>query len=173
MEVTNNSQVVKVSTLEEKTCVLWVNNRTSGWQKTVAKVFKNVYGIRNCRMNGDGMIEVSGNMDPKVLLKRLGKAELCWFQFGECSSNLFITQSDYYRQGYYYGGQLDLDGRFLHYRDQFNPQLRRRSNKNYHDNYYYYDTEYECTVAAQARERRRRTLMASIADNGVSSCCLM
>nr|XP_033515139.1 uncharacterized protein LOC104108461 [Nicotiana tomentosiformis] len=152
------------------TCVLWVNNRTSGWQKIVAKVFKNVHGIRNCRMNGDGMIEVSGNVDPKVLLKRLGKAgnkaELCWFQFGECSSNLFISQSDYYGQ---------LDGRFLHYRDQLNPQLRRRSNKKFHvvDYHGNYDTEYECTVAAQARERRRRTSTASIADKGVSSCCLM
>ncbi|XP_059284507.1 heavy metal-associated isoprenylated plant protein 32-like [Lycium ferocissimum] len=155
------------------TCILRVNNRTSGWQKTVAKVFKNVYGITNCRMNGDGMIEVSGNIDPKVLLKRLAKAgkkaELYRFQFGECSSNLFINQSDYYGQlGYYYGGQLD--GRYLHYGD-INPQLKQSSKKKfqYLDN----DTKYECTVAAQARERRRRATVASAADEGVSGCCLM
>lgn len=123
-------------------------------------------------MNGDGMIEVSGNVDPKLLLKRLSKAgkkaELCWFQFGECSTNLFINQSDYY-----YGGQLgyygrQLDGRFLHYGD-INPQLNRCSKKKIR--FLDYDTKYECTVAAEAWERRRRR--AIIASEDVSSCCLM
>ncbi|MCD7466743.1 hypothetical protein HAX54_003748 [Datura stramonium] len=116
-------------------------------------------------MNGDGMIEVSGNVDPKLLLKRLSKAgkkaELCWFQFGECSSNLFIKQSDYY-----YGGQLD--GRFLHY-GHINPQLNPHYQKK---SLILDDQNYECTVAAQARERCRHQA-ASVADDGVSSCRLM
>ncbi|KAK6785648.1 hypothetical protein RDI58_019103 [Solanum bulbocastanum] len=162
------------------TCILWVNNRISGWQKTVSKVFKNVYGITNFRMNGDGMIEVSGNVDPKLLLKRLSKAgkkaELCWFQFGECSTNLFVNQSDYGRQLGYNGGQLgyyggQLDGRFLHYGDINNPQLNRRSKKKFQ--FLDYDTKYECTVAAEARERRGRVSTTAIAEEGVSSCCLM
>ncbi|KAM3266491.1 hypothetical protein P3L10_003485 [Capsicum annuum] len=143
-------------------------------------------------MNGGGMIEVSGNADQKLLLKRLAKAgrkaELCWFQFGECSNNFFINQSDYY----YYGGQLGgyngghLDGRILHYGD-INPQLNRRSKKNFQ--FLDCDTKYECTVAAararehrhgrsectvvaeaRARECRRRVV---VTDEGVSSCCMM
>ncbi|KAM3222926.1 hypothetical protein P3L10_022196 [Capsicum annuum] len=170
------------------TCILRVKNRSSGWQKTVSKIFKNVYGI-NFRMNGGGMIEVSGNVDPKLLLKGLAKAgrkaELCWLQFGECSNNLFINQSDYY-----YGGQLGghLDGRILHYGD-INTQLNQRSKNNFR--FFDRGTKYECTVAAaaarahershgrsectvaaeaRARECRRR---AAVADEGVSSCCMM
>ncbi|KAK4714969.1 hypothetical protein R3W88_020876 [Solanum pinnatisectum] len=125
-------------------------------------------------MNGDGMIEVSGNVDPKLLLKRLSKAgkkaELCWFQFGECSTNLFVNQLGYNGgQLGYYGGKLD--GRFLHYGDINNPQLNRRFKKKFQ--FLDYDTKYECTVAAEARERRGRVSTAAIAQEGVSSCCLM
>lgn len=41
---------------------------------------------------GDDLLELSGFVDPKVLLKALGKAkrkmELKWIQFGQCSSFL-------------------------------------------------------------------------------------
>ncbi|XAR56762.1 hypothetical protein NMG60_11037349 [Bertholletia excelsa] len=42
------------------------------------------------------MTEVSGTVDPALLLKRLGKAgehvELWWWQFGQCSSKLCLPQ---------------------------------------------------------------------------------
>ncbi|KAM7498955.1 hypothetical protein LguiA_023369 [Lonicera macranthoides] len=45
-------------------------------------------------MDEDGKVEVSGTVNPKQLLKMLAKAgkraEVCWFQFGECSSNLYV-----------------------------------------------------------------------------------
>lgn len=51
-----------------------------------------INSVRNFKMDKEGIIEVSGLVNPKKLLKALGKggkhAKLCWFQFGECSSNL-------------------------------------------------------------------------------------
>ena len=45
-------------------------------------------------MDEDGKVEVSGTVNPKQLPKMLAKvgkrAEVCWFQFGECSSNLHM-----------------------------------------------------------------------------------
>ncbi|KAL3506858.1 hypothetical protein ACH5RR_032240 [Cinchona calisaya] len=49
--------------------------------------------VRAFKMDQDGIAEVSGFADPDVLLKTVEKqgkkAELCWFQYGKCSSNLF------------------------------------------------------------------------------------
>ncbi|KAL7202158.1 hypothetical protein ACSBR1_033771 [Camellia fascicularis] len=87
------------------TCILRVNVRTNGWQKIVSTVLSNIQGgLNNFRMDEDGRIEVSGTVDPSLLLKILAKAgnraELCWWQFGQCSSNLYIPEyRDYHEYG--------------------------------------------------------------------------
>ncbi|CAI9118812.1 OLC1v1020428C1 [Oldenlandia corymbosa var. corymbosa] len=49
--------------------------------------------MRHCVIEKDGLLEVSGFVDPDLLVKALGKAkskmELKWLQFGKCSTNLF------------------------------------------------------------------------------------
>ncbi|GFZ05023.1 hypothetical protein Acr_17g0005950 [Actinidia rufa] len=60
-------------------------------------------------MDEDGRIEVSGMVDPSMLLKMLAKAgkkaEICWWQFGQCSSNLYIPEyKEYNKNGGHYGG---------------------------------------------------------------------
>ncbi|KAG8386052.1 hypothetical protein BUALT_Bualt03G0108900 [Buddleja alternifolia] len=98
------------------TCLVKVNTLSS-WQKTVRKVLNKCHGIYSFRMDDDGVVEISGTVDPNLLLKMLGKsgrkAELRWFQFGECSSNLFmpITISGY------------QDGRYLHSDNLPRPKL--------------------------------------------------
>lgn len=109
--------------------------------------------VANFRMNTDGTVEISGTVDPKKILKILkkakSKAELCHFQFGECSTNLFLPPRpiDYGiiankygggpnnmlissfvgqnedRPGYY-GGR---DGRFLHYGDKLSQLKKSKS----------------------------------------------
>lgn len=49
------------------------------------------------KMDQNGVVEVSGIAHPNQLLKKIGKAsrlELHWFQFGECSSNLFMPETN-------------------------------------------------------------------------------
>ncbi|GFZ21911.1 hypothetical protein Acr_29g0010730 [Actinidia rufa] len=59
-------------------------------------------------MDEDGRIEVSGMVDPSLLLKMLAKAgkkaEICWWQFGQCSSNLYIPEYKEYNWNGPYGG---------------------------------------------------------------------
>ncbi|KAL6536679.1 hypothetical protein OROMI_026260 [Orobanche minor] len=54
-------------------------------------------------MDENGVVEISGTVNPDFILKTLekagNKAKLHWFQFGECSSNLFMP--------------INQDGRFL------------------------------------------------------------
>lgn len=48
------------------------------------------------KMDQNGVVEVSGIADPNKLLKKLGRSrqvELHWFQFGQCSSNLFMPET--------------------------------------------------------------------------------
>ncbi|CAN4091518.1 unnamed protein product [Withania somnifera] len=93
-------------------------------------------------MNTDGMVDISGTVYPnkflKILRKARTKAELCHFQFGECSSNLFLPSrpvdngitnkyggpnnilihsliGQKQAQPGHFGGR---DGRFLHYGDK-------------------------------------------------------
>ncbi|CAK9135170.1 unnamed protein product [Ilex paraguariensis] len=131
------------------TCVLRVNTRSQGWQKTLMNMLNSVQGVSNFRMNEDGMVKISGTVNPNHLLKMLAKggkrAEMCWFQFGECSSNLYMPdQRTYYdcteygycgddwlhgygEQGYYggYGGtEYYGDDRYLHYGDRPRPKHR-------------------------------------------------
>ncbi|CAI9787793.1 unnamed protein product [Fraxinus pennsylvanica] len=76
------------------TCIVKVNTKTQ-WPKTVAKILSKIQGVQNFRMDLEGHVEISGTVDPDLLLKLLGKsgrkARLCWFQYGECSSNLFMS----------------------------------------------------------------------------------
>ncbi|KAK4366120.1 hypothetical protein RND71_014000 [Anisodus tanguticus] len=127
------------------------------WQRTITKVLANVQVI-NFRMNKDGTVEISGTVFPNEFLKILRKArkkvELCHFQFGECSSNLFLPplavnygiNNKYGGPNYmvssltgqlgqketepagYYGGR---DGRFLHYGDK--PSQSKKSKDSSHD----------------------------------------
>ncbi|KAK4439731.1 hypothetical protein Salat_0308000 [Sesamum alatum] len=91
------------------TCLVKMNTRSS-WQKTLAKVLQKCHGIYSFRMDDDGLVEISGAVDPNLLLKMVGKsggkAELRWLQFGECSSNLFMPMNQ--------GGASYSDGRYLH-----------------------------------------------------------
>ncbi|CAA3031366.1 Hypothetical predicted protein [Olea europaea subsp. europaea] len=72
-------------------------------------------------MDEYGIVRVSGLIDPKLLMKKLGKAgrhaELCWFQFGQCPSNLFLPNHenphDYWMSGY------DEYGRYFPFRQAF------------------------------------------------------
>ncbi|XP_073298746.1 heavy metal-associated isoprenylated plant protein 33-like [Primulina huaijiensis] len=76
------------------TCILRVNVQTPGWQKAVRRVLSSSKGVRSFKMDEYGTVEVSGIVDPKSLLKKLGKAgnraQLRWFQYGQCSDNLFL-----------------------------------------------------------------------------------
>ncbi|KAA8527034.1 hypothetical protein F0562_008737 [Nyssa sinensis] len=99
-------------------------------------------GISNFRMDEDGMVEVSGTVDPSLLMKMLAKAgnraELCWFQFGQCSSNLFIPdrRGSYGGNGYYedngYYGRYGVnnshygDDRYLHYGSGYSGRPRAK-----------------------------------------------
>ncbi|KAL6570852.1 hypothetical protein OROGR_000402 [Orobanche gracilis] len=84
------------------TCVMKVH-AGSFWQNTVRKVLNKCHGVYSFRMDENGMVEISGTVNPAFILKMLekagNKAKLHWFQFGECSSNLFMP--------------INQDGRFL------------------------------------------------------------
>lgn len=73
-------------------CKLRVDTRSSGWQRTVRKVLSGIRGVYNFKMDVDGLVQVSGMIDPYVLLNKIGKAgnraELVWLQYGDCSSYL-------------------------------------------------------------------------------------
>ncbi|KAL2476031.1 Uncharacterized protein Adt_36767 [Abeliophyllum distichum] len=72
-------------------------------------------------MDEYGIVQVSGMINPKLLMKKLGKAgkhaELCWFQYGQCSSNLFLPH-----HGNPYGYRMssyDEYGRYFPFRQAF------------------------------------------------------
>lgn len=96
--------------------------------------------VSNFRMNEDGAVEISGTVDPMLLLKVLGKigksAKLLDWKFGECSSNLDMPEyhrgysnycgdnryysnggNNYYEDSKYYGkgGNEYVDGRHFQY----------------------------------------------------------
>ncbi|KAL8458798.1 hypothetical protein ACS0TY_036342 [Phlomoides rotata] len=123
------------------TCVVKVDTRYN-WQKTISALLKKCHGVYNFRMNDHGEVEISGTIDPCVLLEKLGragrKAELKWFQFGECSNNLFMNR---YNQ----------DGRYLHSGNIGRPTLPlhkniiRPSPHNHIHNYHHsYDQSHGC-----------------------------
>lgn len=46
-------------------------------------------------MDEDGLVEISGIADPNRLLQKIGRSwrvKLQWFQFGQCSNNLFMPE---------------------------------------------------------------------------------
>ncbi|XP_057765550.1 uncharacterized protein LOC130986225 [Salvia miltiorrhiza] len=124
------------------TCVVRVNTQ-SQWQRTVARVLDKCHGVHSFRMDDYGVIEISGTVDPSLLLKMLGRAgrsvELCWFQFGECSSNLFMPTNPGE------GSTYSRDGRYLHASSLSQPKLPSINNQNCvfdHDNCYYNKHDY-------------------------------
>lgn len=137
-----------------QTCLLWVDTSSSGWQKDVQKVLRNIHGVMTFRMHGLGMVEVSGTVNPQKVMKKLGeKMAIVWFQFGDCSANLFMPPAaNPYESGWGYGGGAGGDrgrggvglgdGRFLHFDDVAssrmnnpffsNNHLHRRTDHNGH-----------------------------------------
>ncbi|KAI3449333.1 hypothetical protein Pfo_005998 [Paulownia fortunei] len=88
-------QTLREGDLAFMTCIIKVNANEPGWQKAVLALLRNCQGAR-FKMDQNGVVEVSGIADPNRLLKKLGKSrrvELQWFQFGQCSSNLFMPES--------------------------------------------------------------------------------
>ncbi|KAK4406877.1 hypothetical protein Sango_0268700 [Sesamum angolense] len=78
------------------TCIIKVDASKPGWQKAVLALLRNCKDAR-FKMDQNGVVEVSGIADPNQLLKKIGKAsrlELHWFQFGQCSSNLFMPETN-------------------------------------------------------------------------------
>lgn len=77
------------------TCGIKVNTRSSGWQRTVRSVLSKIRGVRDCRMDEYGVIQVSGIVSPELLIKKLSKAgtkaELLWLQYGQYSSNFYAS----------------------------------------------------------------------------------
>ncbi|KAL3652975.1 hypothetical protein CASFOL_002656 [Castilleja foliolosa] len=74
------------------TFIIKVNTSKPGWQKGIIKLLKNCKGAR-FKMDGGGVVEVSGISRPMNLMKKIGKsgkAELQWIQYGQCCANLFM-----------------------------------------------------------------------------------
>ncbi|KAL6515879.1 hypothetical protein OROGR_019184 [Orobanche gracilis] len=77
------------------TFVIKVNSNKAGWHKAIISLLKKCKGAR-FKMDQEGVVEVSGMSNPYKLLKKIGESsrlELHWYQFGECSSNLFMPES--------------------------------------------------------------------------------
>ncbi|KAL1556219.1 hypothetical protein AAHA92_11871 [Salvia divinorum] len=126
------------------TCVVRVDtqSRWHRWQRTVTRVLNKCHGLHSFRMNDDGVVEISGTVDPSLLLKMLERAgrsaELCWLNFGQCSRNLFMPTSG--------GSTYSYDGRYLHAPSHCRPKppsaiLPSINNQNYSSDYdsMYYD----------------------------------
>ncbi|KAL7123449.1 hypothetical protein ACP275_01G105400 [Erythranthe tilingii] len=66
------------------------------WERKVSKLIKSCKGPR-FKMDREGVVELSGIGYPDQVLKKIGKSrrkvELLWFQFGECSANLFMPET--------------------------------------------------------------------------------
>ncbi|XP_074355182.1 uncharacterized protein LOC141693893 [Apium graveolens] len=67
------------------------------WESTMAKILKKTkLEISSLKMYGEGMFQVSGKLDPKILLKVLGKTDktafLVGLQSGGCSQNLYMPE---------------------------------------------------------------------------------
>ncbi|CAK9148841.1 unnamed protein product [Ilex paraguariensis] len=125
-------------------------------------------------MNEEGMVEVSGTVDPSLLLKILAKAgkraEVCWFQFGQCSSNLYMPpdHNDYYDYGHngYCGNYGSHGYGGLGY------------NGGYGGNNYYSDHRYLHHRGYGTRPRPRLSYRVGpssppLADEGAGCCSLM
>ncbi|KAL6561951.1 hypothetical protein OROGR_002958 [Orobanche gracilis] len=77
------------------TFVIKVNSNKAGWHKAIISLLRKCKGAR-FKMDQEGVVEVSGMSNPYKLLKKIGESsrlELHWYQFGECSSNLFMPES--------------------------------------------------------------------------------
>ncbi|KAL8033464.1 hypothetical protein ABFX02_13G160400 [Erythranthe guttata] len=151
------------------TCILRVNYQTPKWQKAVRGVLSSSKGVRSFKMDEYGTVEVSGMVDPNLLIKRLGKAgraaELCWFQFGQCSTNLFLSSNLYYHHHHRSSALAVGDGRFFPFRhggvhQYYYPQHLY--------GYGYYGDE--CRRPPPPATRRR---VYSTRGESVECCCIM
>lgn len=89
-------------------------------------------------MDDNGVIEISGTVEPDMLLKMLGKAgnkaELQWLQFGECSTNLFMPTNHSNTIGGQGSKIYPYDGRYLHSGNLPRPMLPSQEN-NHHQHH--------------------------------------
>ncbi|KAL8096535.1 hypothetical protein AgCh_037481 [Apium graveolens] len=72
-------------------------------ESTMAKILKKTkLEISSLKLYGEGMFQVSGKLDPKILLKVLGKtdktAELVGLQSGGCSQNLYMPEFEQHQR---------------------------------------------------------------------------
>ncbi|XP_075499590.1 uncharacterized protein LOC142538032 [Primulina tabacum] len=77
------------------TIIIKVDSSRLGWQKGVLVALKNCKGAR-FKMDQNGVVEISGVGDPMRLLEKIGRSSrvtLLWFQFGQCSENLYMAAS--------------------------------------------------------------------------------
>ncbi|EPS65069.1 hypothetical protein M569_09710 [Genlisea aurea] len=78
------------------TIVVKVNPRRRGWQRSVNSILRMCQGAR-FKMDGEGLVEVSGVTNPMRVLRRVGISRtmtLQWFQYGQCCKYLNMLKSD-------------------------------------------------------------------------------
>ncbi|KAL3648159.1 hypothetical protein CASFOL_009127 [Castilleja foliolosa] len=98
-ELSSGEEQYKVDEEEElafTTFIIKVDPSKAGWQKRIIKLLQNCKGAR-LKMDGEGVVEVSGISRPMKLMKKIGgggKAELQWIQYGQCCANLFMPQQN-------------------------------------------------------------------------------
>lgn len=57
--------------------------------------------VRSFQMDEEGMVEINGIGNPEIVLKKISRSsniELHWYQFGQCSANLFMQQQQQLQQ---------------------------------------------------------------------------
>lgn len=66
--------------------------------------------VRECKVDLDGIVQVSGHAIPDKLFEALRKlkkrAQLLWLQYGECSSNLYGPDPQLFRGVFSHRPQL-------------------------------------------------------------------
>ncbi|KAK4285468.1 hypothetical protein QN277_002162 [Acacia crassicarpa] len=68
------------------TCGLKVDTKCKGWDRTMCKILKKIKGVSYDLDAEEGMIYISGKVDPQKILREITKhgkhAELCWMKTG-------------------------------------------------------------------------------------------
>ncbi|KAI3769195.1 hypothetical protein L6452_00295 [Arctium lappa] len=75
-----------------------VEAKPRSWSRTVTRILNSVEGVITFKTEDDGNINISGYIEPTVLLKclrKLGKsAHLVHWQYGECSNNMYVKKPE-------------------------------------------------------------------------------
>ncbi|XP_054817073.1 heavy metal-associated isoprenylated plant protein 32-like [Prosopis cineraria] len=77
------------------TCGLKVDTRCKGWDRTMGKLLKKIKGVSYDLDAEEGMIYISGKVDPQKILSKITKhgkhAELCWMKTGD-QNHVFMDE---------------------------------------------------------------------------------